>query len=223
MRTKLGVALGRNEEDGTARRHDHKPARQIDVGRHAARQSADDKPGRDDQYVEHDHPPQPQRVARSQRQIAAREHSQAGRDRARERDSRDRERRSYPQRRTRGELARRHGPQALARMLAVLLAVAHVVDQVGGARDHAQDEKRTGGLCGDSRSIDPAGRSRSGEHEHVLAPLARPARPQHHAARDPDRPASARGWRPPRGSRDLAESPRGWPFVLGECFNGNDG
>ncbi len=82
-------------------------------------------------------------------------------------------------------------------MLAVLLAVAHVVDQIGGARDHAQDHQRTDGLGGDHRPIDPAGRTGGREHQHVLPPLTRPARAQHHATRE-SRGAAAGLWAPAR-------------------------
>ena len=87
---------------------------------------------------------------------------------------------AYVQRGTRGELTGGDRAHALARVQAVLLAVAHVVDEVRRARDHAQHHERARGLRGDERAADHAGRARRGEHEQVLAPLPRPAGAQQH-------------------------------------------
>src|SRR6516162_2470194 len=70
-------------------------------------------------------------------------------------------------------------------MVSILLAVADVVDEIGRARQQAEDDEAGQHLeryrrrCGDAR------RGGCREHEQVLAPLARPARSQERPGGEP--------------------------------------
>ena len=70
-------------------------------------------------------------------------------------------------------------------MQAVLLAVAHVVDQVRRARQQAQHDERPGDLRGHERAVDHAGGAGGGEDEQVLGPLTRAAGAHQHTGRKP--------------------------------------
>jgi hypothetical protein len=68
-------------------------------------------------------------------------------------------------------------------MQTVLLTIAHVVDQIGRARQQAQHEERPRDLRSEERLVDHPGGAGRREDEQVLAPLARTARPQQHPGR----------------------------------------
>ena len=91
MLAKLGIPLPGNQIDGTGCRHDDKPAGQVDVGRDAPGDGAQHETGGDRQDVEDDHAPQPQRIARCQREIAAGDRAQTRCDRSRGSDTDERQ------------------------------------------------------------------------------------------------------------------------------------
>jgi hypothetical protein len=75
-----------------------------------------------------------------------------------------------------GQLAARDRPQAFDRMIAVVDGVAHVVDEVGGARRSAV-RAEGGDRLAPARGIpDLRGEDDAGEQEQVLRPLARAQR-----------------------------------------------
>ena len=88
-------------------------------------------------------------------------------------------------------------------MQAVLMAIAHVVEQVGGARQQAERDDRGRDVAADRRDRDHSRCARRGQQQHVLAPLARTACAQQDA-REP-RPRRVHG-----GGRRLrfARNPR---------------
>ena len=97
--------------------------------------------GGDREHVGDDHVPQPQRVARGQREVAAADGGEL--EAHRERRARARRRASAAASASATPHRQRAGgdrAQVLARMAAVLLDVAHVVEQVGRAREHAEGD-----------------------------------------------------------------------------------
>src|SRR5690606_18682081 len=74
------------------------------------------------------------------------------------------------------QLAACDRPRALVRVVAVVLAVAQVVEEVAGARDRAEGDegKRRGQDL--VALVELAGEEEPGEDEQVLHPLSRPER-----------------------------------------------
>ena len=135
----------------------------------------------------HDHAPQPQRVARRQREIAAGDSAQTGSDRGRQATPTSASTAAV-QSAARGEISpAATGRERLCGWQAILLTITHVVDQIGRAGDQAQHDERPRDLRRHLRAINHARGAGSRQHEQVLAPLARTARPQQYPCRGPSR------------------------------------
>src|SRR5438477_2376788 len=96
-----------------------------------------------------------------------------GGEQARERERGGGEDERRAQRRPGAEPAGGDRPRALARMRAIVRAVAHVVESVGGARGEAEGGAGERGQAERARLAQAPGEDERGEHDGVLRPLAR--------------------------------------------------
>jgi hypothetical protein len=171
--------------------------------RDTAGRSAQHKPGGDREDVGDDHVPQPQRIGHHQQQVATTDRGELGAHQRRNRQPAAREHDRDRQRHTHRQRARSDRAQALARMDTILLAITHIIEQVGRARDHAERDHSNRDVAHHRGVRDNPGRKRSSEQQRVLDPLQRPAGAQHNPERH--RPA---GWRASAGAPRVARLDR---------------
>jgi len=177
----LTAPLRESEEEREERSAEQQPPGDLDRDRLRPRGRPDHEEAGDREHVERRDVLDAEAVARLEREEGDDHPGDAKAERRRHEQGRDREARGDARREPGRQRPRRHGPVALHRMEPVLGRVAHVVDEVRGARRKA--ERREAG-----EGVDPAagvaelrGEEDPGEDEQVLQPLPRARRDEERA------------------------------------------
>ena len=175
QREHLVPALAEGQEQRQQDGADQKPPGDRHVDDQRAGHRAQHEAAGHHQDVHDDHVLEPRRVRHQQHHVGDRGGREARREPHAERELHHDQHGGHGHRHARGEAAGGDGAVALLGMQAILVAVGHVVEQVDGAGEPAED--REGAERGPHRRREQALREdQTAEDEQVLDPLLRPQR-----------------------------------------------